>query len=89
MHQHLVNISEYKTEKISCPKGLYIVVEQNLASLLGKWAEENSQELELFNLPPLRLHMLSCWFCLVTKSCPTLCNPMVSGPPGSSVHGVS
>ena len=28
-------------------------------------------------------------FChLVTKSCPTLCDPMNCGPPGSSVHGI-
>ena len=25
--------------------------------------------------------------CLVTQSCPTLCNPMDCSPPGSSVHG--
>ena len=25
---------------------------------------------------------------LVTKSCPTLCNPMHCSPPGSSVHGI-
>ena len=25
---------------------------------------------------------------LVTQSCPTLCNPMVCSPPGSSVHGI-
>ena len=30
------------------------------------------------------------WFCsgLVTKSCPTLCNPMDCSLPGSSVHGI-
>ena len=27
--------------------------------------------------------------CLVTKSCPALCNPMDCSPPGSSVHGIS
>ena len=27
--------------------------------------------------------------CLVVKSCPTLCDPMVCNPPGSSVHGIS
>ena len=27
--------------------------------------------------------------CLVTQSCPTLCNPMYCSPPGSSVHGDS
>ena len=25
---------------------------------------------------------------LVTQSCPTLCDAMVSSPPGSSVHGI-
>ena len=27
--------------------------------------------------------------CLVTKSCPTLCDPMDCSPPGSSIHGIS
>ena len=27
--------------------------------------------------------------CLVTQSCPTLCNPRDDSPPGSSVHGIS
>ena len=27
--------------------------------------------------------------CLVTQSCPTLCDPMACSPPGSSVHGDS
>ena len=27
--------------------------------------------------------------CLVIQSCPTLCDPMDSSPPGSSVHGDS
>ena len=26
--------------------------------------------------------------CLVSLSCPTLCNPMEGNPPGSSVHGI-
>ena len=29
-----------------------------------------------------------CCCCLVTKSCPTLCNPMDCSPPGSSAHGI-
>ena len=28
-------------------------------------------------------------YCLVTKSVPTLCNPMNCSPPGSAVHGIS
>ena len=30
-----------------------------------------------------------CVLCLVTQSCPTLCDPMDCSPPGSSVHGDS
>ena len=30
-----------------------------------------------------------CCVCLVTQSCPTLCDPMDCSPPGSCVHGVS
>ena len=30
-----------------------------------------------------------CCFCLVTKSCPTLCNPMDCSLPGSAVHVIS
>ena len=27
--------------------------------------------------------------CLITQSCPTLCDPLDCSPPGSSIHGVS
>ena len=33
-------------------------------------------------------HIVCCW-CVVAKSCLTLCNPMDCSPPGSSVHGIS
>jgi len=34
-------------------------------------------------------NMTSCvYVCSVTRSCPTLCNPMDCSPPGSSVHRV-
>ena len=36
---------------------------------------------------PIKIKVLCC-SCLVTKSCPTLCDLMVYSPPGSSVHGV-
>ena len=37
----------------------------------------------------LRSESLICCRCLVAQSCPTLCNPTDSSPPGSSVHGIS
>ena len=30
-----------------------------------------------------------CIVCFITKSCPTLCEPMECSPPGSSVRGIS
>ena len=33
--------------------------------------------------------LLDLEICLVTQSCPTLCDPMDCRPPGSSVHGNS
>ena len=38
-----------------------------------------------------RIHVTYQWYvlCLVTQSCLTLCDPMDSSPPGSSVHGDS
>ena len=30
----------------------------------------------------------SCFYCLVAKSCPTLCDPTDCSPPGSSIHGI-
>ena len=35
------------------------------------------------------IHMSNCWVCLVTQSCPTLCDPMDCSLPGSSVPGDS
>ena len=33
--------------------------------------------------------MFYCYYCLVTKLCPTLFDPMDRSPQGSSVHGIS
>ena len=33
----------------------------------------------------VRVHVCVC---LVAQLCPTLCDPMDCGPPGSSVHGI-
>ena len=42
-----------------------------------------------FEMPPLLTFSFSLWlFCLVTKSWPTLCDPMDCSPPGSTVHGI-
>ena len=35
------------------------------------------------------LHLVKVYCCLVTKSCPTLCDSMDCSPPGSSVHEIS
>ena len=37
----------------------------------------------------VRIKKLYCCSCLVSKSFPTLCNPVDCSPPGSSVYGIS
>ena len=49
-----------------------------------KWRERKPIK-GAFLKPLLQWAML----CLVTQLCPTLCDPMVCSPPGSSVHGDS
>ena len=39
--------------------------------------------------PPFLPLVSSAYLCLVAQSCLTICNPMDSSPPGSSVHGDS
>ena len=36
-----------------------------------------------------KCHISSCYYCLVTKLCPSFCDPMDCSSPGSSVHGIS
>ena len=36
----------------------------------------------------VRVCVRACVCVWIAQSCPTLCNPMVCGPPGSSVHGI-
>ena len=36
---------------------------------------------------PYHFYINFAVLCLVSQSCPTLCHPMDSNPPGSSVHG--
>ena len=37
---------------------------------------------------PQHIQMEGTALCSITRSCPTLCNPMDCSPPGSSVYGV-
>ena len=37
---------------------------------------------------PLLMFLLSICVCLLVQLCPALCDPMDSGPPGSSDHGI-
>ena len=39
-------------------------------------------------LKKLKMKLSCAVLCLVAQSCPTLCKPMDSSPPGSSVHGI-
>ena len=51
----------------------------------GIWRQPWIYVLLFFSRP----NLFNAVLCLVTQSCPTLCNPMDGSPPGSSVHGDS
>ena len=56
------------------------------------WTFKNLLEYSCFTLPCYFLQSESAahiHYCLVTKPCPTLCDPMDCSLPGSSVHGIS
>ena len=50
----------------------------------GKWPSVNHARKSVHFQALLK----SYCYCLVSKSCPTLCNPVDYSPPGSSVYGV-
>ena len=45
-------------------------------------------QLETHTSLPFSSHVWLVTCCLVSKLCPTLCNPSDCSPPGSSVHGI-
>ena len=44
--------------------------------------------MEEYRWEVLTLYIKCAVLCLVTQSCPTLCNPTDCGPPNSSVHTI-
>ena len=44
---------------------------------------------KLISIEYPRQYSKCCCYCLPSKSCPTLCDPMDCSPPGFSVHGIS
>ena len=59
--------------------------------LYSPWDRKESDTIERLSLSLSLSFLLAmcCVLCLVTQSCPTLCDPMDCSPPGSSVHGDS
>ena len=59
------------------------------------WVSPIKQTLDLLGSSYISLkssvisHLCICDPCTVAQPCPTLCDPMDRGPPGSSVHGIS
>ena len=73
------NAWEYiKSMKIGCKLALFISL-----------AESSIGSFDYFLLiSRIFFYIFSMCVCLVTQSCPTLCNPMDCSPPGSSVCGI-
>ena len=60
------------------------------ASLKSSWRSSfhNSRVFE-YSVPSTVVVVLVALCCSVSKSCPTLCDPVDCSPPGCSVHGIS
>ena len=51
-------------------------------------AQEAAFDEKVFLSPHVENHFLRVYVCVCAQSCPTLCNPMNSSTPSSSVHGI-
>ena len=74
-------------------QGIFPIQGLNLCSLCPLHWQAGSLPLAPRGKPPLKVdsscNYLCAMLCLVTLSCPTLCDPMDCSPPGSSAHGDS
>ena len=66
----------------------FFVVFSDCCQFVGKLVFMSLCKLILYVIASLK-SFHSNVLCLVTQSCPTLCDPMYCSPPGSSVHGDS
>ena len=87
-----IKSSYYKMGQIFCKIDINIKWDGWSGSVSNKW-HDTIRILFLFLLIFILYRSIAKWFsytycccCLVTKLCPTLCNPMNCNPPGSSVH---
>ena len=70
--------TQYQADKQLYPKNWQKIIDTSPKKTDGQEAHE-----KMFNFTNY------WWWCSVTKSCPTLCDPMDCSPPGSSVYGIS
>ena len=68
-------------------RNLYVDQEATVRILHGtmNWFKTGKEDKAVYCHPAYLTYMQSS-VCLVTQSCPTLCDPMDCSPPGSSVH---
>ena len=74
-----------------------LVIDRGGLACCNSWGRKESDTTEQLNWTEIHIYMKKsisslrrCWalLCLVTQSCPTLCDSMDCSPPGSSVHGI-
>ena len=94
--RHWIEVISYEArgQKRSLKEKVYNEekIDKKTKTLIPWWAQVFLLQLPLFLLSKMieNQYLLSPGFsCLVTKSCPILCNPMDCSLPGSSVHGIS
>ena len=77
----------WERKKLACLAATYLVLGFALFSLFCLFSGARRKTI----LCHFKLTEKQEWYkemCLVTQSCPTVCDPMDCSPPGSSVHGI-
>ena len=87
--QRLTNKTAFKIQLRKAPW----VILHRLKMIFPRWHAVSSHTEKLWvtlKWRSLLLKLPLTWYllCLVTQSCPTLCDPMDCSPPGPSVHGI-
>ena len=88
--EHFCSESSLASGKFTLPSPVFLVqVEDPVFFLKKKFSFLDAKFLHHISFMIWEVSLV-CYCCyLVTKSRPTLCNPMDCSPPGSSVHGIS
>ena len=88
--EHFCSESSLASEKFTSPSPVFLVQTKDPVFFPKKnFSFSDSKFLHHISFMIWEVSLVCCFCYLVTKSCPTLFDPMDCSPPGSSLHGIS